>query len=96
MLVLTRKCHEAVVVEEFGGTAQKLTVTVLEIRGSRVRLGFDVDKKVAVHRLEVWERIKSHNGLNGYDNEQHEPSREADCTPPIESTGRRRHDSDST
>ena len=59
MLVLTRKCHEAVVVEEFGETAQKLTVTVLEIRGARVKLGFDVAKEVAVHRQEVWERLNN-------------------------------------
>jgi carbon storage regulator CsrA len=34
-----------------------LKVTVLEIIGGRVRLGFEVDKDVPVHRWEVWERI---------------------------------------
>ena len=32
-------------------------VTVLEIRGDRVRLGFEVDRSVPVHRFELWERI---------------------------------------
>jgi carbon storage regulator CsrA len=36
-----------------------LKVTVLEIRGARVRLGFDVDRDVSVHRSEVWERIRT-------------------------------------
>ena len=84
MLVLTRKCHQAVVVEEFGGTAQVLTVTVLEIRGTRVKLGFVVARDVAVHRQEVWERINGPNALDGYDNEQHAPSRESDCAPQMD------------
>jgi carbon storage regulator len=86
MLVLTRKCHQAVVVEEFGGAAQMLTVTVLEIRGTRVKLGFNVAKDVAVHRQEVWERSQGHNALEDYDNERHAPSCEEDCTPRIDST----------
>jgi sRNA-binding carbon storage regulator CsrA len=32
---------------------------VLEIQGSRVRLGFDVDASVPIHRAEVWERIRA-------------------------------------
>lgn len=57
MLVLSRKCQQAVVVEGCGGPAQKLTVTVVEIRGGRVKLGFDVAKEVVIHRHEVWEQI---------------------------------------
>jgi sRNA-binding carbon storage regulator CsrA len=34
-----------------------LKVTVLEIRGGKDRLGFDVPTEVPVHRLEVWERL---------------------------------------
>jgi sRNA-binding carbon storage regulator CsrA len=39
------------------GFERMLKVTVVEIRGTRVRLGFEVDEGVPVHRLEVWERI---------------------------------------
>ena len=42
-----------------GGLAPLLTVTVLEIRGTRVRLGFAVDAEVPVHRLEVWQQIQA-------------------------------------
>jgi carbon storage regulator CsrA len=62
MLVLTRKCRQSVVVEGCGGAAERLTVTVLEISGARVKLGFDVAPGVPVHRQEVWERI---NGIVG-------------------------------
>ena len=38
---------------------QLLKVTVLGIRGANVKLGFEVDADVPVHRWEVWERIKA-------------------------------------
>jgi len=57
MLVLSRKSQESVVVGGSDGFEPMLKVTVLEIRGGKVRLGFDVDAAVPVHRLEVWERI---------------------------------------
>lgn len=57
MLVLTRKCQEAVVVGAHNGCERLLKVTVLEIRGGRVKLGFEADADVPVHRWEVWERI---------------------------------------
>ena len=57
MLVLTRKSQESVVVGRSDSSEPMLTVTVLEINGGNVRLGFDGDSDVPVHRLEVWERI---------------------------------------
>jgi carbon storage regulator CsrA len=57
MLVLTRKSKQAVVVGGSVGFERLLKVTVLEIVRGRVRLGFEVDKDVPVHRWEVWERI---------------------------------------
>ncbi len=59
MLVLSRKRQESVVVGGGGGFEQMLKVTVLEIRGAIVRLGFDGDPNVPVHRSEVWERIRA-------------------------------------
>ena len=41
------------------GFERLLKVTVLEIKGERVRLGFEADADVPVHRLEVWERIRA-------------------------------------
>ena len=59
MLVLTRKNRESVVVGDPGTSERLLTITVLEIKGSSVRLSFDADAAVPVHRLEVWERIRA-------------------------------------
>ena len=58
MLVLTRKSQESVVVGRSDSSEPMLTVTVLEINGGKVRLGFKGDSDVPVHRLEVWERIR--------------------------------------
>jgi carbon storage regulator len=52
MLVLSRKRGERIVI----GT--DVTVTVLEVRGDRVRLGFDAPVEVPVHREEVCRGIK--------------------------------------
>lgn len=57
MLVLTRKIQESVVVGGSDRFQRILKVKVLEIRGDKVKLGFDVEADVPVHRLEVWERI---------------------------------------
>ena len=39
------------------GLHRLMKVTVLDIQGRNVRLGFEVDADVPVHRSEVWERI---------------------------------------
>jgi carbon storage regulator CsrA len=59
MLVLTRKAQESVVVGGVGGFERVITVTVLEIIGGKVRLGFEADADVPVNRLEVLERIRA-------------------------------------
>ena len=59
MLVLTRKSMESVVVGGSGRFERMLKVTVLEIKNGRVRLGFEADASVPVHRSEVWERIRA-------------------------------------
>lgn len=58
MLVLSRKTQESVVVGGTVGFERLLKVTVLQITGGKVRLGFEVDSTVPVHRSEVWERIR--------------------------------------
>jgi carbon storage regulator len=62
MLVLTRKSQESVVIGGSNGFERILKVTVIAIRGERVRLGIEADADVPVHRLEVWERIRA-NGI---------------------------------
>ncbi len=65
MLVLTRKSQESVVVGGSESGEPVVTVTVLDIRGDKVRLGFEGSRAVPVHRLEVWERIRRGNGAPG-------------------------------
>ncbi len=65
MLVLSRKQLESVVVGGSNGFDRMLKVTVLGIQGERVRLGFEVDRDVPVHRSEVWERIRANGRPDG-------------------------------
>jgi carbon storage regulator len=53
MLVLTRKLGEAIVIPDL-----EVTIRVVEIRGDKVRLGIEAPTELAVHRQEVWERIR--------------------------------------
>jgi carbon storage regulator len=59
MLVLARKSQEAVVISSSNGYEQVLKVTVLQIRGGTVKLGFEAGAEVPIHRAEVWEKIRS-------------------------------------
>ena len=56
MLILTRRVGESVVIGE------DVTVTVLGVKGNQVRIGINAPKNVAVHREEIFERIKSGTG----------------------------------
>jgi carbon storage regulator CsrA len=65
MLVLTRKSNESVVVGGSGRFESLLKVTVLEIKSGCVRLGFEADASIPVHRSEVWEKIHKSSGAQG-------------------------------
>jgi carbon storage regulator len=62
MLVLTRKNRESVVIGRPEDNQVVLQITVLDIEGGRVRLGFEADQKMPIHRREVWDRICNGNG----------------------------------
>lgn len=55
MLILSRHKNEQVIVGD------DIVVTVVDIRGDKVRLGFDAPKEVSVHRREVYDAIKKEN-----------------------------------
>jgi carbon storage regulator len=59
MLVLARKSQESVVVGAADNLHEVLRVTVLEVRGGSVKLGFEAGQEVPIHRGEVWERIRA-------------------------------------
>jgi carbon storage regulator len=59
MLVLTRRSGETIRI------GPQIVVTILGVNGSQVRLGVDAPKDVAVHREEVFERIKHERTTEG-------------------------------
>lgn len=55
MLVITRKPGERICLGD------NVTVTVLDVSGSTVRLGIEAPPEVPVYRHEVWEAVKEEN-----------------------------------
>jgi carbon storage regulator len=55
MLILTRRVNETLMIGD------QITVTVLGVKGNQVRLGVNAPKDVAVHREEIFERIRQEN-----------------------------------
>ena len=63
MLVLSRKSKESVVIGAAGDMQELVRVTVIEVRGGTVKLGFVADDDVAVYREEVWKRVSAENQI---------------------------------
>lgn len=59
MLILTRRVGETIMVGD------DVTITVLGVKGNQVRVGINAPKSVAVHREEIYERIKRERVLAG-------------------------------
>ena len=64
MLILTRRVGESLRIGD------DVSVTVLGIKGSQVRIGVNAPKSVSVHREEVSDRINDENSKNSEDNEK--------------------------
>ncbi len=59
MLVLSRKVNETIIIND------NIVITVVDIRGDKVRLGVEAPKDVPVHRQEVYDAIKRAEGTFG-------------------------------
>ncbi|MBM3287914.1 MAG: carbon storage regulator CsrA [Candidatus Eisenbacteria bacterium] len=55
MLILTRKLGENIRIGE------RIRIVILDIKGGQVKLGIDAPPDVAVHREEIYERIREEN-----------------------------------
>jgi carbon storage regulator len=55
MLVLSRQRDESIVIGD------NIVVTVVDVRGDKVRLGIEAPREVSVHRREVYEAIQREN-----------------------------------
>ncbi len=55
MLVLSRQRDESIIIGD------KVVITVVDIRGDKVRLGIEAPSEVPVHRQEVYEAIQREN-----------------------------------
>ena len=55
MLVLTRQLDESIMIGD------KVVVTIVDIRGDKVRLGIQAPNEVPVHRQEVYDAIRREN-----------------------------------
>ena len=60
MLILTRRVGETVMI------GNEVTVTVLGVKGNQVRIGVNAPKDVAVHREEIYERIRREEDTDGH------------------------------
>ena len=57
MLILTRRVGETLMIGD------DVSVTVLGVKGSQVRIGIDAPKDVAVHREEIYDRIRDEESV---------------------------------
>jgi carbon storage regulator len=55
MLVLSRQRDESIIIGD------NIVVTVVDVRGDKVRLGIDAPREVSVHRREIYEAIQREN-----------------------------------
>ncbi|HSG70793.1 MAG TPA: carbon storage regulator CsrA [Planctomycetaceae bacterium] len=62
MLVLSRKKNEQIIVGD------SIVITVVEVRGDRVRLGIEAPQEIPIHRNEVLESIKAQQAAENPEN----------------------------
>ena len=59
MLVLSRLKDESIIITTPQG--EKVTITIVDIRGPKVRVGIEAARNISVHRKEVQDAIEKKN-----------------------------------
>lgn len=60
MLILTRRINETLMIED------DVNITIIGIKGNQVRLGINAPKSIAVHRKEIYLKIKEDEERGGF------------------------------
>lgn len=55
MLIITRKAGERITIGD------DIVVTIIEVKGSLVKLGIDAPRSVSIHRQEIYDKIREQN-----------------------------------
>jgi carbon storage regulator len=76
MLILTRRVGEAVMIGD------DVSITVLGVKGNQVRLGIEAPRSIAVHREEIYRRIKREQAGAGGPHEEPRPEETSEGTSP--------------
>ncbi|MBI5764721.1 MAG: carbon storage regulator [Planctomycetes bacterium] len=54
---MSRKSEESIIVDGFNNPQRELKVTVLEIKGGRVKLAFEVNAGAPIHHARAWTQL---------------------------------------
>jgi carbon storage regulator len=68
MLVLSRQKDESIVIGD------DIKITIVDVRGDKVRLGIEAPREVPVHRIEVYEAIQREKAAKDKSEPKSEPN----------------------
>lgn len=74
MLVLSRQRDESIIIGD------NIVITIVDIRGDKVRLGIEAPTEIPVHRQEVYEAIQRENAKAGVDGVARRPASQEKCS----------------
>lgn len=66
MLVLNRQKNESIMIGD------DVEITIVDVRGDKVRLGINAPREISVHRKEVYEAIQKEKEMEMKEKEQKE------------------------